>query len=84
MTWLFERTTEFAAWVALIVSWVCAILALVWLVKWAGTLRADVDWDLLWQSAEAATASVAFAVALGILACIDRFLFDADAPPAGK
>jgi hypothetical protein len=82
MTWLFERTTEFAAWVALVVSWICAILALVWLVKWAGTLRADADWDLLWQSAEAATACVAFAVALGVLACIDRFLFDADT--AGK
>ena len=78
MTWLFERTTEFAAWVALVVSWVSAILALVWLVKWAGTLRADTDWDLLWQSAEAATACVAFALALGVLACIDRFLFDAD------
>jgi hypothetical protein len=84
MTWLFERTTEFAAWVALTVSWACAILALVWLVKWAGTLRADPDWDLLWQSAEAATASVSFAVALGVLACIDRFLFDADTPPTTK
>jgi hypothetical protein len=82
MAWLFERTTEFAAWVALIVAWVSAVLALVWLVQFAGTLRTEADWDLLWQSAEAATACVGFSVALGVLACIDRFLFDAD--EAGK
>jgi ABC-type spermidine/putrescine transport system permease subunit II len=55
---------------------------LIWLVKWAGTLRTEADWDLLWQSAEAATACVAFSIALGVLACIDHFLFDADT--AGK
>ena len=81
MSWLFERTTEFAAWVALVVCWVTAILAVVWLVKWAGTVRTDPDWDLLWQSAEAATACVGFAVALGVLACFDHFLFDADQQP---
>lgn len=82
MTWLFERTTEFAAWVALVVAWVTAVLALIWLVKFAGTLRTEADWDLLWQSAEAAAACVAFSIALGVLACIDHFLFDADS--AGK
>ena len=38
MVWLFERTVEFAAWVAMIVAWVSAVVAAVWLVLslWLG------------------------------------------------
>ena len=38
----------------------------------------DPDFDLLRDSAKAAGAFVGFAVALGVLACIDRFIFDED------
>ena len=82
MQWLFERTIEIAAWVAMIVAWVAAVLAAVWLVRWFGTIGYDAqpwgDQDLLKCSAKAAGAFVGFSIALGILACIDRFLFDAD------
>lgn len=83
MQWLFERTIEIAAWVAMIVAWVAAVLAAVWLVRWFGTLHTDPaapwgDVELLRCSAKAAGAFVGFAVALGVLACIDRFIFDAD------
>jgi hypothetical protein len=83
MQWLFERTIEIAAWVAMIVAWISAVLAAVWLVQWFGTLGTDPaepwgDVGLLRDSAKAAGAFVAFSVGLGILACIDHFLFDAD------
>lgn len=83
MQWLFERTIEIAAWVAMIVAWISAVLAAVWLVRWFGTLGTDPaePWgnlSLLRDSAKAAGAFVAFAVALGVLACVDRFIFDAD------
>jgi hypothetical protein len=81
MTWLFERTIECAAWVAMIVAWVAAVITVYWLVQWFGTLRTEADPDLLWKSAQSATACVAFSVALGVLACIDRFIFDADEVP---
>ncbi len=78
MVWLFERTVEFAAWVAMIVAWVSAVVAAVWLVRWFGTLRTTPDFELLRDTAKAAGAFVGFSIALGILACIDRFLFDAE------
>jgi hypothetical protein len=83
MRWLFERTIEIAAWVAMIVGWVAAALAAVWFVQWCGTLQTDpaLPWgntQLLECSAKAAGAFVGFALAVGLLACIDHFLFDAD------
>jgi hypothetical protein len=82
MQWLFERTIEIAAWVAMIVAWVSAVLSAVWLVRWFGTIGYDAqpwgDPEVLRDSAKAAGAFVGFAVALGVLACIDRFMFDAD------
>jgi O-antigen/teichoic acid export membrane protein len=78
MLWLFERTVEFAAWVAMIVAWIAAVTAAIWLVRWFGTLRTIPDFDLLRDSAKAAATFVGFSVALGVLACIDRFLFDAE------
>lgn len=83
MAWLFERTVECAAWVAMIVAWVSLGLAVVYLVRWFGTLQTQPDHEMIRDSAKAAGAFVGFSLALGGLACIDRFLFDADelAPP---
>jgi amino acid transporter len=83
MQWLFERTIEIAAWVAMIVAWISAVLAAVWLIRWFGTLNTDPaePWGnlaLLRDSAKAAGSFVAFAAGLGLLACVDRFIFDAD------
>lgn len=78
MSWLFERTIELAAWVAMIVAWISAGLMIWRFVDWVGTLRTEGDPELLWQSAQSAMAFVGFSVALGALACIDRFIFDAD------
>jgi hypothetical protein len=83
MAWLFERTIEVAAWLAMIVAWVSAGLAVFWFVKWCGTLQLDFpDHALLLDSARAAAACVGFSVALGALACVDRFIYDADATKA--
>jgi hypothetical protein len=78
MAWLFERTIECAAWVAMIVAWVSAVLGVYWFAKWCNTLQLDFpDYALLRQATWAATSFVGFSVALGVLACIDRFIFDA-------
>ena len=76
MSWLFERTVECAAWIALIFFWGAAILMTKWLIEWTQTLKTAPDFDLLLASLQAAGVAVAFAVALGILACIDHFVFD--------
>ena len=81
MQWLFERTIEIAAWVAMIVAWVMGVLAAVWLVQWFATLKTGADYELLQCSGKAAAAFVGSSIGLGVLACIDRFLFDADQAP---
>ena len=79
MAWVFERTIEVAAWVALVVAWASLALALYWVFCWVGTLQAtQPDHQLLRDATKAAGAFVGFSVALGALACVDRFLFDAD------
>jgi O-antigen/teichoic acid export membrane protein len=78
MAWLFERTIELAAWVAMIVAWVSAVLAGIWIVRWFGTLKTGAENELLWDSARAAAGFVGFALALAVLAAIDRFIFDTD------
>jgi len=76
MAWLFERTVEFAAWVAMVVAWISAVICVMWLIRWFGTLQTGADHELLCQSARAAGAFVGFSLAMGGLACIDRFIFD--------
>ena len=89
MAWLFERTIETAAWVALVVAWASLALALWWFYLFVATLGVEPTWvqgvqvdgpnyALLRDATKAAGAFVGFAVALGLLACVDRFLFDAD------
>ena len=78
MTWLFERTIEFAAWVAMIVAWISAVVMVRFLLLWFGTLQTGADSELLRASAKSAGAFVGFTIALGVLAAIDHFIFDAD------
>lgn len=78
MAWLFERTVEVAAWVALVVAWASLGLGVYWMYLWIATLQTEPDFQLLRDATKALGAFVGFAVALGGLACIDRFLFDAE------
>jgi NADH:ubiquinone oxidoreductase subunit 5 (subunit L)/multisubunit Na+/H+ antiporter MnhA subunit len=79
VAWVFERTVEVAAWIALIVCWIAIGLTVYYFVRWCGTLQTDeVGWYLIRDAAKSAGAAVAFALALGGLACVDRFLFDAE------
>lgn len=78
MAWIFERTVEAAAWVALVVAWCSLGLGLWWLYRWIGTLQTEPDFALLRDATKAFGAFVGFSVALGLLACVDRFLFDVD------
>lgn len=78
MAWLFERTVEAAAWVALVVAWASLGFAIYWFYWFMATLNGEPDYAMLRDAAKACGAFVGFALALGGLACVDRFLFDAD------
>lgn len=81
MAWLFERTIELAAWVALVLGLVFLAGAIYYFVHgvqaWMNSSPQEAA-DLLVQSAIAASAFVLSTVAMGILACIDHYVFDAD------
>ena len=82
MDWLFERTIEIAAWVAFILGiiFLCdAIWMLVlWVQNFAGPdeINAVDPAGFLAQSGQAATKFVGAAIAMGVLACIDHYVFD--------
>jgi hypothetical protein len=83
MAWLFERTVEVAAWMAMVAAWVAAAITIYGLVVFFRTWQADsMNLSLLADVGRAAAACVGFAVGLGALACVDRFIYDAD--DAGK
>jgi len=84
MAWLFERTIELAAWVAFILCVVFLCDAVYLLIKWVQSLSDEPAQTLLLQSAQAAGAFVLSALAMGALACIDRYVFDLPEPPASK
>ena len=81
MAWLFERMVELAAWVALILGLVFLAGAVYYFVLgvriWMSD-GGDESSDLLIQSAIAASAFVLSIMSMGILACIDHYVFDAD------
>jgi len=81
MDWLFERMIELAAWVAFILGIVLLCDAVWMLVLWAKSAREVTDTELLAQSGLSAGAFVLCSLALGTLACIDRYVFDV--PDAG-
>lgn len=78
MDWLFERMIELAAWVAFILGVVFLVdsgyLLVQWFAAWRGGESAA--GDLLFQSGRAAGAFVLSGLAVGTLACIDRYVFD--------
>jgi len=80
MAWLFERTVEVAAWVAMVAAWVAAAVTVYGLVVFfrAWQEAGSINLGLLADTGRAAGACVAFAVGLGALACVDRFIYDAD------
>lgn len=79
MAWLFERTVEVAAWVAMVAAWVAAAVTVYGLVVFLKAWQADsINLGLLADTGRAAGACVAFAVGLGALACVDRFIYDSD------
>jgi hypothetical protein len=84
MEWLFERMIELAAWVAFILGVVFLCEAVYLLIEWIRSLRGDPAPGLIIQSGQAAGKFVASAVAMGLLASIDRYVFDLPEPPAGK
>lgn len=82
MDWLFERMIELAAWVAFILGIVFLIDAGYLLVQWARTLSdGAADELMLIKAGQAAGGFVLSALAMGALACIDRYVFDAPQPP---
>jgi hypothetical protein len=77
MEWLFERVVELAAWVALILGLVFLFEAGYLLFEWVRSLsNQNPSQDLLFQAAQSAGAFVLSALAMGALACIDRYVFD--------
>jgi hypothetical protein len=81
MAWLFERTIELAAWVALVLGLVFLAGAVYYFVHgvqaWMNSSPQEAA-DLLIQSTISASAFVLSIVAMGVLACIDHYVFDAD------
>ncbi len=82
MDWLFERTIELGAWVAFIL---CAIflcdsvyMLYQWVMSFSGgdAVNAVDSSQFLTNSGQAAAKFVGAAVAMGILACIDHYVFD--------
>jgi hypothetical protein len=87
MAWLFERMVELAAWVALILGLVFLAGAVYYFVYGVRAWMNDggqESADLLIQAAIAASAFVLSIVAMGVLACIDHYVFDADERVAPK
>jgi len=76
MDWLFERMIELAAWVAFILGVVFLCDAIWMLVQWGIHFRGEENTAYLTQSGQAAIKFVGSALALGFLACIDRYVFD--------
>jgi Na+-driven multidrug efflux pump len=76
MAWLFERMIEAAAWVAFILGLVFLADAVILLIQWARSWGDSADTALLAQSGTYAAMFVAAALAVGALACIDRYVFD--------
>jgi hypothetical protein len=78
MAWLFERTVEIAAWIAMLAAWIAAAVTVHGLIEFFRVWSSDaLSLALLADVGRAAGACVLFAVGLGALACVDRFLYDA-------
>lgn len=84
MDWLFERTIELAAWVALILAVIFFCDSVWMLFVWVRNLSGGEEINavdpagFLAQSGQAAIKFVGAAIAMGVLACIDHYVFDLD------
>ncbi len=76
MDWLFERTIELAAWVAFILCLLFFCDAVWMLLQWGISGAEGSAANYFAQSSQAAIKFVGSALALGFLACIDRYVFD--------
>ncbi len=81
MDWLFERMIELAAWVAFILGILFFCDSIWMLVLWGKNLGGEgvnpIDSSAyLAQSGQAAIKFVGITLALGVLACIDHYVFD--------
>jgi hypothetical protein len=77
MAWLFERTIELAAWVALAVAYICLADAIYLFIQWVRLwMNDETSPRLIYQAGQAAGGFVLFSLAMGALACIDRYVFD--------
>jgi hypothetical protein len=86
MDWLFERLIELAAWVAFILGLVflgdAAYASYLWVRSFFDEVP-DAP-QLLWHASRSAGLFVASTLAMGALACIDRYVFDVPAPTKAK
>ncbi len=81
MDWIFERTIELAAWVAFILGILFLCESVRMLVLLAQNLGGQDGNPMdpggyLALSCQSASRFVAAAIALGVLACIDHYVFD--------
>ncbi len=76
MDWVFERTIELAAWVAFILCMIFLCEALWMLVQYFQNLGGEGGSNYLALSGQAASRFVGSALAMGLLACIDHYVFD--------
>jgi hypothetical protein len=85
MAWLFERMIELGAWIAFALGIICLVDAVYTFVQWAITrYHGETAPGLVYQSGQAAAGFVMFALAMGALACIDRYVFDLPEEQAAK
>jgi hypothetical protein len=87
MAWLFERMIELAAWVAFILGVAFLVSAGYYFVQgvtmWWNENTAEAP-DALMQCCLSASWFVLSGLAVGALACIDRYVFDLPEPPVSK
>jgi len=76
MDWLFERMIELAAWAAFLLGVVFLCDAIWMFYQWGLHFRGEGSANYLAHSGQAAIKFVGSALALGFLACIDRYVFD--------
>ncbi len=76
MDWLFERMIELAAWVAFIMGIVFLCDAIWMFALWVRNFGGEESIGYLTKAGQASASFVGSAVALGVLACIDRYVFD--------
>jgi len=76
MDWLFERMIELGAWMAFILGVIFLCDAIWMLVQYTQNFNGEGSARFLAQSGQAAIKFVGASLAMGVLACIDHYVFD--------